>query len=76
MKSIALIVWLVSANGHEQVVVRSHLDSMDACAAKAAAVANDYAHKDQKTKHLCHAVVEEFGGVDENGNPITNFAAK
>jgi hypothetical protein len=75
MKSIALIVWLISADGHQQVVARSHFDTEAACAAKAQMYAADYKLGNKKTRHLCHAVVEEFSGVDENGNPITALAA-
>ncbi|MDD4882005.1 MAG: hypothetical protein PHR30_14815 [Gallionellaceae bacterium] len=70
MKSIALIIWLLSANGHDRIVERSHYDDMAACEAKAQAVAAHYAQQGGKTRYLCHPVVEEVGDVDENGNPV------
>lgn len=70
MKSVALIIWLLTASGHEDIVVTSHYDDMDACESKAKAVAEQYAQQGKKTRYLCHPVIEEVGGVDENGNPI------
>lgn len=70
MKSIALIVWLLTANGQEQIVERSHFDDMAACQAKARAVAQHHAQQAGKTRHLCHEVIPENEAVDENGNPI------
>jgi hypothetical protein len=70
MKSVALIIWLLGAQSHEQIVVRSHHDDMAACEARAAEVAEKYAREAKKTRHLCHVVVLENEDVDENGNPI------
>lgn len=75
MKSIALIIWLVSSSGSDRVVQTAHLESMDSCEAKAALVSDQYASKGAKTRHLCHTVVEEYGLVDANGNPITSVAS-
>lgn len=69
MKSVVLIVWLALASGHEEVVHTGHYDDMAACEATARAVAGQYAQRG-KTRHLCHGVVEELGGVDADGNPI------
>lgn len=70
MKSIALIIWLLSTHGQDQIVERSHYDDMAACEAKAQAVAEHYAQQGGKTRYLCHPVIEEVGEVDDNGNPI------
>ena len=70
MKSVALIVWLFTGGGHEQIVVRSHVDDMAACEAQARAAADHYAIHGGKTRHLCHAVQPENEEVDENGNPV------
>lgn len=70
MKSFALIIWLLGADGHERIVVRSHLDDMPACVAQAEAVAAQYAGQGRKTRHLCQIVLPENEEVDENGNPI------
>jgi acyl-CoA hydrolase len=75
MKSIALIIWLIGANGTDRVVQTAHLDSMASCEAKAVVVSDQYARKGAQTRHLCHVVVEEYGMVDSNGNPITSVAA-
>lgn len=70
MKSVALIIWLLGANGQERIVERSHYDDMAACEAKAQATAAHYAQQGGKTRHLCHPVIEEVGDVDADGNPI------
>lgn len=70
MKSIVLIVWLFMPSGQQEVVVKQHYDDMAACEAKAEAVAGQYARLGQKTRHLCHPVIDEVGDVDANGNPI------
>lgn len=70
MKSIALIVWLLGPQGHDQIVQRQHYDDMSACIAAAQATADYHAAQGGKTRHLCHAVVEEISDVDANGNPI------
>ena len=75
MKSIALIIWLVGSSGSDRVVHTAHLESMASCEAKAAALSEQYVSKGAKPRHLCHSVVEEYGLVDANGNPITSVAA-
>lgn len=70
MKSVALLVWLLSANGGDRIVYTDHLDDMAACQARAAEVSAPYLREGRKTRHLCQEVVEEVGGVDENGNPL------
>ncbi|MDD3530297.1 MAG: hypothetical protein PHS77_10520 [Gallionellaceae bacterium] len=70
MKSVALLVWLLSANGGDSIVHVDHLDDMAACQAKAAEVSAPYLQEGRRTRHLCQQVVEEVGGVDENGNPL------
>lgn len=70
MKSIVLIIWLVAADGHQEVVVKRHYDDWNACEAKAQAISEQYSRDGRLTRHLCHEVVEEVGEVDENGNPI------
>jgi hypothetical protein len=70
MKSIVLILWLVAGNGHDELVYTGHVDDQPACEAKAAAFAEQYVRQGRKTRHLCHAVIEEVGDVDENGNPL------
>lgn len=70
MKSIVLLVWLTVAGGQEQVIMTRHVDSQAICEATAHSVQAKYAGKGQKTRFLCHEVVEEVGDVDVNGNPI------
>ena len=70
MKSVALIIWLLAADGHESIINRSHFDDMAACEAAARAVTGQPALQGSKTHYLRHAVIPENDAVDENGNPI------
>ncbi len=72
MKSVALIVWLLTPSGHEQIVMRSHFDEMPSCESAARAEVARHPPASGKTRYLCHAVVPENEDVDENGNPITH----
>lgn len=70
MKSIVLIIWLVAADGHQEVALTRHYDDWHTCEARAEVIAQEYAGKGKLTRHLCHEVIEEVGDVDENGNPV------
>lgn len=70
MKSFALILWLILADGRQEVVLTDHLDSNEHCQTAAKTWVAKYAAQGKKVRYLCHEVVPEVGDVDENGNPI------
>lgn len=72
MKSVVLLIWLLTAGGKEHLVVNRHVDDMTTCNTMAQSLVVDYTRQNQKVRTLCHEVVEEVGDVDENGNPVTH----
>ena len=70
MKSFALILWLVLANGREQVLATKHYDSLADCQKAAQMLKEEHASKGRNTRSLCHLVIEEDTNVDEYGNPV------
>jgi len=70
MKSIVFILWLTLANGKEQVVLTQHVNTQEECLSLAQIKAEQHARHGEKTRYICHEVIEEVGGVDNNGNPI------
>ena len=70
MKSVVLLLWLAMANGKEEIILNRHLDDQATCVATAQALVEKHAQSGEKVRYLCHAVVEEVGNVDVNGNPI------
>jgi hypothetical protein len=70
MKSVVLIVWLLTANGKDQLLLSRHVDDQATC--RALAEATVAAHPGEKLRHLCQEVVPENEAVDENGNPLVD----
>jgi hypothetical protein len=70
MKSFVLILWLLTGDGRQQVILTQYLDNEAACVATANFLADKHAVRGQRVRYLCHEVVPEVGGVDEMGNPI------
>lgn len=70
MKSVALILWLTLANGKEQVILTQHMNTQDECVSTARAKVEQHTRRGEKTRYICHEVIEEVGGVDDNGNPL------
>jgi len=70
MKSIVLILWLTLPTGKEQFLLTRHMDDQAACAQAAQALVVEHGQRGEKVRFQCHEVVEEVGGVDENGNPL------
>jgi hypothetical protein len=69
MKSVALLFWLASANGGEQLQLPiRHFDDVAAC--EAAAQSRAAQHAGKASRHKCHEIQPEVTEVDENGNPI------
>lgn len=74
MKSIVLILWLTLPTGKEQFLLTRHMDDQGACMQAARALVVEHSQRGQRVRFQCHEVVEEVGGVDENGNPLPTTA--
>jgi len=69
MKSVALLFWLATATGGEQLQLPiRHYDDIGSCEIAARGMAER--HPGQATRHKCHEIQPEVTEVDENGNPI------
>lgn len=70
IKAFVLLLWLLPADGRQQLLLAQHVDSEVHCQELALQLAAKHTAKGEKVRHLCQQVIEEVGDVDENGNPL------
>jgi len=70
MKSMVLLVWLVVAGERDRLILNQHLDGLQICERIAQERLLAHQARGQQARFLCHEVMPEVGGVNENGNPL------
>jgi len=70
MKSVVLLVWLIATGERDRLILNHHFDDRAACESRAVDMLRAEQARGRQIRYLCHEVVPEVGGVDENGNPL------
>lgn len=72
MNSYVLLLWLIMANGGQQVLGTRFFNDDASCRRAGLAQVETHAAKGQRVIFKCHLTLPEYSGddIDVNGNPI------
>lgn len=73
MNSFVLLLWLVAADGRQQIMTTRFFNDPIACERAGHDVVEQRARRGERVVFKCHLTIPEYTGddIDVNGNPIT-----
>ncbi len=73
MNAFVLLLWLVLADGRQQILTTRYFSDPVACEQAGRAIVEQRAQRGERVVFKCHLTIPEYTGddIDVNGNPIT-----